>query len=71
VASPLPAAGQPDFLTCQTPDCNRPIEVVITRIVDSEADMLCQPCCMAFWAAVLKQAIDSGAIDLAEPATLP
>jgi hypothetical protein len=43
----------PDQLYCQTEGCPNPISVVMTRLEDHEADMLCMTCCMAFWTAVL------------------
>jgi hypothetical protein len=60
VTSPEPAASLPDHLRCQTPDCPNPIAVVVTWLDDSEADMLCQTCNMAFWAAVLTKAAEAG-----------
>jgi hypothetical protein len=69
MGSPPQADGLPDSLRCQTPDCPNPIAVVITRLEDSEADMLCMSCCMIFWTAVLRQAAENGTLPvLAEPA---
>jgi hypothetical protein len=68
VSPPMPAQI-PDHLRCQTPECPNPIEVVVTRLEDSEADMLCMPCTMIFWLKVLQQAGESGLIpQLASPA---
>lgn len=36
--------------------------MVVTRLDDSEADMLCQSCNMLFWLAVLQQAAANGLI---------
>lgn len=60
----------PDSLRCQTPDCPNPIAVVITRLEDSEADMLCMACTMVFWLRVLQQAEANGLLpQLSETAT--
>lgn len=65
-----PPAPLPDSLVCQTPGCSNAIAVVITRLEDSEADMLCMTCNFAFWLRVLQQATQDGTIpSVAEPAT--
>ena len=60
----------PDSLKCQTPECPNPVAVVVVRLEDSEADMLCMTCNFAFWLRVLQQATEDGTIpSLAETAT--
>lgn len=72
MGSPQDPAGLPASLTCQTPGCSNPIAVIVTRLEDSEADMTCMSCTMAFWAAVLLQAQQSGVLPgVAETATVP
>lgn len=62
MATPPQPGLIPDSLRCQTPDCPNPIAVVVTRLEDSEADMLCMSCNMAFWLRVLQQAGQMGVL---------
>jgi hypothetical protein len=64
VASPATTVPVPESLQCQTAGCGNAIAVVITRIEDNEADILCMSCCMAFWASVLQQAVENGTLQV-------
>jgi methanogenic corrinoid protein MtbC1 len=69
VALQLPEDPAYDGVRCQTIGCNNAVAVVVTRLEDNEADMLCMSCNLAFWLRVLQQAEQNGLISLADPAT--
>lgn len=47
---------------CQTPQCPNDFSVIMIRVDDSETDMLCETCTLAFWLAVLQKANETGVL---------